>query len=343
MIRGIISNLSREKYDITVLTLFAKSDPVVVNELVSGGVRVIHCEKLSRLGCMLGFDSEFRSVVKKNTYDVIHTHGLIPDILASRIRTKAIRISTIHNNMYDDYPNTYGKLMSSVYIPLHLLALKHMDACVCCSRSIQTRMQNVLPRVLCIRNGVEKKEAKTTISREVLGIPEYATVFIYTGRLHSSKRTLWMVEQFKETHSANEYLLVLGKGDEEELCVQAADNHIKVLGFQSDPAAYLKISDVYVSASRSEGFSIAVAEALSMGLELMVSDIPSHREVFDIEPDIYIGEVFSATPEGFVAAMNQLRLNHSLERKKRIGAHMPQHLSGKNMTDQYEMLYQKIK
>ena len=67
----------------------------------------------------------------------------------------------------------------------------------------------------------------------------------------------------------------------------------------------MNISDVYVSASKSEGFSISVLEALSCGLGLFLSDIPSHREVVEMGQDVYLGEIFSSGD--FEIKLNALR------------------------------------
>ena len=131
------------------------------------------------------------------------------------------------------------------------------------------------------------------ITRAEVNVPEDARVFLYAGVLNSRKNIVWLIENFVQCHENDEYLLVLGSGEKEAECKAKADDHIRMLGFQTDPIAYMNISDVYVSASKSEGFSISVLEALSCGLGLLLSDIPSHREVVEMGQDVYLGEVFS--------------------------------------------------
>jgi glycosyltransferase involved in cell wall biosynthesis len=63
------------------------------------------------------------------------------------------------------------------------------------------------------------------------------------------------------------------------------------VGYTNDPIAYFIISDIYLSASKSEGFSIAVLEAMDCGLKLMLSNIPSHNEVIN-NSKIPIGVLF---------------------------------------------------
>ena len=55
--------------------------------------------------------------------------------------------------------------------------------------------------------------------------------------------------------------------------------HVIVAGPVADVSSWLRAADVFVSASRLEGLSVAVLEAMSWGVPVVVSDIPGHREV----------------------------------------------------------------
>ena len=57
-----------------------------------------------------------------------------------------------------------------------------------------------------------------------------------------------------------------GRGAEESQHKDIKDKNIKLIGFKKNVSSYLQISDIYASASLSEGFSIALCEALDNGL-----------------------------------------------------------------------------
>ena len=155
--------------------------------------------------------------------------------------------------------------------------------------------------------------------------------------LNSGKNVAWLIDNFVQYHENDEYLLVLGNGEKEAECKAKADDHVRMLGFQTDPIAYMNISDVYVSASKSEGFSISVLEALSCGLGLFLSDIPSHREVVEMGQDVYLGEIFSSGD--FEIKLNALR-----ERKTNsaeIRAFQEKKLSAKSMAAGYQKRYEE--
>lgn len=338
VVLNLINNLDRSEYDISLITLFEGNNAEVVSALRNNGVAVYECSKLSRMKCLLGQSREFSDVVKKGHFDILHTHGIIPDILSSRLRTTAKRVTTLHNNMYEDYLDTYGYTKSRIFIALHLAALKKLDESVCCSKSVYDVMKRCLPNASFIRNGIEPVQAHSVITRAEVDVPEDACVFLYAGVLNSRKNIVWLIDNFVQCHESNEYLLVLGKGEKEAECKAKADDHVRMLGFQTDPIAYMNISDIYVSASRSEGFSISVLEALSCGLGLFLSDIPSHREVVEMGQDVYLGETFS--PDDFEVKLNALRERKI--NKAEIRAFQEKELSAVKMAERYMECYKKV-
>lgn len=335
VVLNLINNLDRSEYDISLITLFEGNNAEVVSALRNNGVTVYECSTLSRMKCLLGQSKEFSDIVDKGHFDILHTHGIIPDVLSSRLHTAAKRITTIHNNMYEDYLDSYGYAKSRIFIALHLAALKKLDVCVCCSRSVYDVMKRRLPNASFIRNGIKPVQAHSVITRAEVDVPEDACVFLYAGVLNSRKNIVWLIDNFVQYHEGDEYLLVLGKGEKEAECKAKADDHVRMLGFQTDPIAYMNISDVYVSASKSEGFSISVLEALSCGLGLFLSDIPSHREVVEMRQDVYLGETFSQ--DDFEIKLKALRERKT--NKAEIRAFQEKELSAKEMTKRYESSY----
>ncbi|HFI0828159.1 TPA: glycosyltransferase, partial [Streptococcus suis] len=102
-----------------------------------------------------------------------------------------------------------------------------------------------------------------------------------------------MIDFFSKKISPNEYLVVLGTGKYFDYLKDFESTQIKIIGFKKNVIDYMFASDCYVSFSQSEGFPISVIEALSCNLKLLVSDIPSHKEFFELNRDSYLGEFFN--------------------------------------------------
>ena len=190
-----------------------------------------------------------------------------------------------------------------------------------------------------IRNGISGARPEARLSREDLGLTAHDTVYIFAGVLSELKRVEWLTEQFVRNHNDHEYLLILGEGPCRTQCEAAADDHVRMLGFQSSPLCYMDIADIYISASSSEGFSVAVLEALDCGLRLLLSEIPSHREIFEIDQNISLGLTFAHTEESFRAGMIRIRQADQYASKTRIRQFKQRNLSGEKMTEAYTRIY----
>ena len=56
-------------------------------------------------------------------------------------------------------------------------------------------------------------------------------------------------------------------------------DNIIMPGFTTRVYDYMKASDYYISASDVEGLANTILESMSVGLPMLLSDIPSHREI----------------------------------------------------------------
>ncbi len=337
VLRTMLHNLDLSKFEITLIILFEKrNDEPVIKEFKNMGIKVIMLNFDNKIDFIINSRKRMNKILKEQPFDIIHSHGVIPDFILSRIKYKCQKISTLHCVVYD-YPRIYGRLKSTFLIPFHLGCLKKLDTVVCCSKSVFDATK-CLENSTYIRNGIDGIKSSKTLSKQDIGLPQDSIVYIYAGQLRSGKNIVWLTEQFKNHHKENEYLLVFGRGDQLEECKQNADEHIKIFGFTQDLPVYLKISDIYISASKSEGFSISLLEALERGLGVFVSDIPSHKEVFEID-NTYIGETFNA--ENFEKQWDILRNNFDKINHENIAEFQKKHLSAKNMTEQYINIYNR--
>ena len=344
VVRNIIKNLDYSEYKVFLITLFAENAEDVVNEQKDLGVTVFECDFPGRMYALTKGQKVFEKIIVDNGIQIVHSHGFIPDIMSGRLKNHNLtRISTIHCNMYDDYPAWYGKLKGNLYIITQQHYLRKLTKCAAVSQYVYDSVSDKLSNLVLVRNGIGKTVIKKTVLREDLSIPEEAIVFIYAGQLRSLKNSVWMIEEFKKFHSNNEYLVVLGRGSDKDKCAAIVDDHIIHYGFTDNPYAFMRISDVYISASFAEGFSISVLEAMDNGLMLFLSDIPSHLEVFKTTEgtDLYLGETFvSGDEQSFHDALNVLRKNYGKINKGQIIKHKDTEMSVDKMIRQYTKLYQ---
>jgi len=126
----------------------------------------------------------------------------------------------------------------------------------------------------------ETKEKSNRALREKLGLSPDDLVISMVGKLVGSKNHAHLVEAAslleQKGHSVN--VFIIGSGEEEELIKKKAEGlkHSKVFmtGFVApeDLPQYYAASDIYVHAAEIEAHSLAISEAIYMGVPVIISD-----------------------------------------------------------------------
>lgn len=342
VVLNIIKGLDKQKYKIYLITLFAGNDQSIINSLIKENIIVKEMNYQNRMDFVLFKLKGLSSYLKQEKICIVHSHGIIPDYAISRIRLKIKKISTIHCNMFEDY-NSYGKVKKIIMIFMHIKSLKKFDKCICCSRSVYNAIKNKLSNSAYVVNGIDLDLKNTNkVSRKKLGIPNDANVYIYAGVLKKGKRVEELIRMFKKAALENDFLLILGNGEKYNACIELSskDENIKILGFKKNVEDYFQISDVYCSNSKSEGMSISIIEAMTTGLHLFLSDIPSHSEALSFDENYYIGETFNE--KNFADKFKQIKNNLDKNNKNKIIEYQEKYLSSKSMSDGYDVIYSEI-
>lgn len=133
-------------------------------------------------------------------------------------------------------------------------------------------------KVITIRHGVDTDRfcPAPRVRKEVRrawGIPDHTKVIVSTARLSSEKgvdRLLRAYDRLR-TDCEDPWLVLAGDGPlrsqvERLVSMSRRKAHIKMVGRVNDVCALLQASDIFVLSSDSEGFGIALVEAMSTGL-----------------------------------------------------------------------------
>lgn len=339
---NMIKGINKNRYEVFVLTIVDENDKDIKEGLIKKNIRVIEFNYPKTFKTILR-NKEICDFINKENIDIIHTHGHVPTYMLKKI--DAIKISTVHCCLYEDFQDTYGKLKGFFINELYVFALKKFDGVICCSKSSYSIVKKRIKNCSYVRNGIDfsdinyidKKIIRKKIRKE-LNIPLSSKVYIFVGVLNNGKNVLRMLEEFKDSLKNDEYLIVLGDGILKDEVKKYSSEYIKILGFKGNVKDYLNASDIYTSFSLSEGFSISIIEALSCNLLLLLSYIPSHKECFSIDNKYYLGEVFKnenfKIKKNIVSEFNGT-ISTSFFQKK--------YLSSKLMMKEYEKYYEFYK
>lgn len=262
--------------------------------------------------------------------DMIHCHHLFMSVEMAHRYGNCPIVYTNHTR-YDLYTGNYAPLpqpaADAIMRQIWPEFTDYCDVVITPSESVKKVMRDfgVRRRIVVIPNGIDLDpfwHPPAPRTREEFGIPDEATLLVYTGRISSEKNLDRLLPQFALAREivSNLYLLLVGHGPQEEkLKRQAQDLEVGDVTHFAGSVPYeevgniLAMADAYVTASVSEVHPLSVIEG--MAAELPVAAVASPGISDTIEP----GKtgLLASRPEGMAAAI--VGLASDPERRKRMG------------------------
>jgi glycosyltransferase involved in cell wall biosynthesis len=284
----IIKYLDKSKFEPMVLTLSSELKEDSMKSYFEDVLNVkVQTLRLSRIQGIFKAKSKVKQFIKENYIDLAHSQGIRADGFMSGISIP--KVATLRNYPYYDYPMKFGKLKGALMARAHLKAIKKQSSrCVACAKTIASEFKQNSLDLKYIQNGVDIEKFKLLSLEEKenlklkFSIEEGRKIFITVGSLIPRKDMTTVINGFKiYNQNSNSILLIAGDGFEKENLQTPADDSVVFLGNISNVVEYLQISDCFVSASLAEGLPNTVLEAMACGLPTILSDIPSHLELYD--------------------------------------------------------------
>lgn len=291
---NIIKYLDRDVFDPYLITLSPEPTESCLNDYKKLGV-VCGSLGLSRLMGIVLTGRRIKGIVGEINPSIIHSQGVRADALCARLNEYPVRVTTQRNYPFKDYAMKYGVIPGYCLARYHYHLLKKIPCVIACSQSVARLNEMHSLHSDYIRNGVDISDQvitsdanKRIVMRDTLGIPATATVFVSSGSLIERKAPDILIKAFKLVSNPHAHLVVLGDGNLRMECEAIAEisTRIHFVGHVHNVCDYLAAADCFVSTSRSEGLPNSVLEALNAGLPVILSDIPSHREIINMEPRI---------------------------------------------------------
>jgi glycosyltransferase involved in cell wall biosynthesis len=109
-------------------------------------------------------------------------------------------------------------------------------------------------------------------------------LLLVVGRLSPEKGIESILRSLAEVNSPELNVVIIGRGPllgelQGLIEILGLQKRVVIQDYQSDWWGWLKVADVLVSASHYEGNPNVVLEAMAAGCPVILSDIPSHREI----------------------------------------------------------------
>ncbi|WP_279138919.1 glycosyltransferase [Faecalicoccus pleomorphus] len=351
---NIIRNIDREIFEPSLVTVWPEdANNSMLDEYKKLEIPVLSAN-MSKMESVLFGKQAVRHLLEQLKPDIVQGVGMPPYRMTLGYK-KVIHFSTLRNYCYDDYPDYYGKVFGRILAFLDLNLIKKRLAAgepfVTCSESL-TKMyksrQNM--EIPYIRNGVDVKQytkrhcGEMKSMRKKLNLPQGKIIYVYSGGFIDRKNQREAITAFlKMKKNINTVLLLLGDGNNFETLKNEFSKYANILfrGKVSNVNEYLQASDVYLTASKSEGLPNGVLEAMACGLPVLLSDIPQHKEVLETNPDC--GHLYKlGNVEQLSNLMDQMLGENLFEMGERSHTAVMEHFTAEGMSEQYQNLYLKL-
>lgn len=261
------------------------------------------------------------------SFDIIHSHMLRPDVLVSLLPWfKGRKISTIHNIVEEDIFYTHGKFLSKIVSFFWFLIWRRFDDVVVLSRvaSDYYKSKGILQEnISLIYNGVrvnggsnlkiDEVESKM-LSDFIVGRRVMGTACRFNRR-KGLEQVIMALNQLSD-----HVFIILGEGNIQSELEQLAEEYnvkdrVLFLGYRENVIPYLKFFDLYVMPSRSEGFPLALIEAVSTGIPTVCSNIDIFKEAF-LGDEVSFFELDNVS--SFVSAVRKVNGDFAIRARSRF-------------------------
>lgn len=347
VLNNIVDNLDKNKFDLYLVSISDEDERRSILDNMKQKFKYCHIS-VSKKNAILGQYNELLQFIMKINPDIIHSTGVVPDYIISKtFPNKQLIIA--HSNVMADYTMYYGKLFGWILARQHIRIMKKAKKVIACSKNLSDIYEKKEKlKMEYIRNGLNHisfKIADDKWLREKFNLPQNVKIFIYTASFNKRKNHKFLLQSFVKLNKESRQcaLLLLGDGPTYEKCYKTFSHYpfIYFIGRVKNVEPYLMSSDYFISTSKQEGMPMAVLEAMNQGLPYILSDIPQHREIYEI--DTSIGKLYKE--DNFDSLKNCIKeiLNYSKNEKgEKINSIVYNKFNAKKMGKSYENIYIKM-
>ena len=330
---NLLNNMDREKFDITLIALFGggvneqflKKDinyRIIFNRTFPGNSKIMK----------LMSPKQLHRLFIKGKYDieVAFLEGPVARIIGGCPYKDTKLVSWIHVEQHTKMTaaSSFRSYRESVEL------YKKFDNIICVSEFVKNDFKAIYPMINKLEVLYNTNEVKQILDQEkqnveaglfrndefnLIGVGKIVPIkgFDKLARIHKRLR--------EEGYSVHSY--ILGSGSDQEKIQKYLEKYhmadtFTFLGYQTNPYKYISKSDLFVCASKAEGFSTAATEALIVGTPICTVDVSGMKEMLgnNNEYGIVTDNTEEALYEGIKALIDHPeRLRHYRLKAKERG------------------------
>jgi len=303
LLGDIVNRLDKNIFDITVFTTrqginpnkifkdHIKYDYLYKNITEIGGIKKYTNKLFNQKFKIFNSNNEFIKKINKGRFDIAVSmkEGLI-SVLVSKTNAK-IKIAWVLTDVNSgDSMNNYIKKSYNELVNAYSL-MKKIIICTNTAKHSFEEVFGILTEYIVIPNLVPETEVIFRSNEKVSNIakPKDKLLFICVGRLSHEKGQELLIRSCKllnDMDYKNKYeLWLVGNGKDRNMLEQYVERYmlsnIKFIGYQDNPYKYMKLADVLVLPSKTEGFGLVITEAMFLGIPIIATNSAGPSEILD--------------------------------------------------------------
>ncbi len=288
VLQNLVNNMDKEKFDITVQTVWKENPEEYLNENIRYKYIYPCYSKLNnykyRLGALL---KTIYPLHIKDDYDieVAYLECGATKVISTSTNKKAKKIAWVHCDLSKKVSNIseFKKKSEKWYKKFHKV--------VCVSNDVEKSFKSIYGNAFdteVIYNVIDDSSIREKADENIsdFSFDEKIPTIVSVGRLSTEKRFDRLIETHKillDEGILNK-LLIIGEGDERQALEQiikasGVQETVSLLGFKSNPYPYIKNADLLACSSDYEGFSSFVAEGLILGKAIVTTECNGMEEL----------------------------------------------------------------
>jgi len=285
VIKNLIAATDTTQFEVSILCIEEPIGPFG-ELLVNSGIKIDSFQRKN------GFDraliKEIRQYIKLHKINVIHCHQYTPwvyGVFASLFLNVKV-VFTEHGRFYPDSGSWKRRLIN----PLLSLFTSHITAISEATKQALVEFEYLnAKKINVVYNGLSPQEPQVELVSslcEQYNIKQDTVVFGTVARLDPIKNQTLLINAFHQVlvKEPNCKLFIVGDGEErkklERLVTELKINEsIIFTGYITEPVNYMALMDVFLLPSLSEGTSMTLLEAMSLGKPCVVTNAGGNSEV----------------------------------------------------------------
>lgn len=278
----LASNIDKNKFNIYVLVINKYNDSML-ETFINLNIKVQYFSTSNIFSYL--FLKEYFQFLKKNKIDSVISYVFNYQIvilqaisIVAGVNKRLVRVSAMPTFNFDKKKFYFLQLLSNLFLTKQIAVSNSVKDWLIKIRSYNNK------DIIVIYNGIIKKPI--ILNQKKLPIAFYNIMMVARMDKVKDFKTLITAISIVQMSIKNANLILIGDGPDRnilELHALEVGARVDFIGFKNNVNEILETCTIFVHSSYSEGFPNVILEAMSLGLPIIATNIPPHREILNIE------------------------------------------------------------